>query len=522
MSNAINLAKASSKGGFHLFWGVALSSIISSISVMVVAGILQEGEYGLVGIALLAPNLIQIIRDMGIDQATIKYTAQYKHQNNPEKLKNILTVTITFEFLMGILLTIISYFLSGYIATHILNRPDITSLVQIASLSIFGTALFKASESAFVGYEKMHYQSISLIIQSSIKAILMISLVLSNFGVFGALLGHSLSYLIVGFVATALLYFKIYKKINLQNTKLQLLSTLKQMFQYGLPISASMIFGSFATQIYSFLIAIYLSNQTVGNYNLALNFTVIVAFFVTPVQTLLFPAFSKIDSKKEPQTLQSAFQSSVKYASLLVVPAAFMVMSLSQPAIATLFPGKYQQSPIYLSFYLILYIYTAFGNLSNPNLLKSQGETKLHLKLSIINAILGLVLAFILIPIFGVMGLISTILISALPYLIISTWWIKKAYNATINYKSSVKIIASSSFCAVLTYAAISFLQLPDFILLALGAIIYFISYIIITPLIGAITKTDTLTLKELIKSLGPLAKILNIPLNIIEKIAKK
>jgi len=501
---------------------VALSSIISSISVLVVAGILQEGEYGLVGIALIVPNLVQIIRDFGIDQATIKFSAHYKNQNNPEKLKNILTATVTFEFLMGILLTIISYFLSGFIATQILNRPDITPLVQIASLSIFGNALFKASDSVFVGYEKMHYHSIILIIQAATKAILMIGLVWSNFGVFGALLGHSISFLITGIVASILLYLKIYNKLNLQNKKLQLKKILKQMFSYGLPISASIILNSVVVQFYSILLAVYLTNQTVGNYNLAVNFTVLVSFFVIPVQTLLFPAFSKIDAKKEPQTLQSAFQNSVKFSSLLIVPAAFMVISLSQPAIATLFPGKYLDSPIYLSFYLMIFIYTAFGHLSNPNLIKSQGETKIHLILFIINNAVGLILAYTLIPTYGAIGLISTLLISALPYMIISTFWIKKTYNATINYKSSIKIIASSLISAAITYGATNIFQLPSIILLAMGATIYFISYLITAPLIGAINKNDTKTLKELIQPLGPLAKILNIPLNIIEKITRK
>jgi len=294
------------------------------------------------------------------------------------------------------------------------------------------------------------------------------------------------------------------------------------MFSYGLPISASIILNSVVVQFYSILLAVYLSNQTVGNYNLAVNFTVLVSFFVIPVQTLLFPAFSKIDAKKEPQTIQSAFQNSVKFSSLLIVPAAFMVMSLSQPAIATLFPGKYLDSPIYLSFYLILFIYTAFGHLSNPNLIKSQGETKIHLILFIINNAVGLVLAYTLIPTYGAIGLISTLLTSALPYMIISTFWIKKTYNATINYKSSIKIITASLISAAITYAATNIFQLPSVILLTMGATIYFISYLIAAPLIGAIHKNDTKTLKDLIQPLGPLAKILNIHLNIIEKITRK
>jgi O-antigen/teichoic acid export membrane protein len=91
MSNAVKLAKTSTKGGFNLFWGTALSSIISALGVMIVAGILEESQYGLVGIALTAPNLMQLIRDLGVDQATIKYTAQTnknkKHPNSGNNLR---------------------------------------------------------------------------------------------------------------------------------------------------------------------------------------------------------------------------------------------------------------------------------------------------------------------------------------------------------------------------------------------------------------------------------------------------
>lgn len=57
MSKARSMAKVSAKGIFNLFWGLAASSIISAIGVMIVAGILSESEYGLVAIALMGPNL---------------------------------------------------------------------------------------------------------------------------------------------------------------------------------------------------------------------------------------------------------------------------------------------------------------------------------------------------------------------------------------------------------------------------------------------------------------------------------
>ena len=521
VSDAIRLAKTSTRGGFNLFWGVAASSIISAIGVMVVARILEEAQYGLFGIALTVPTLLMLIRDLGIDQATIKYTAQYNQQNNQTKIKNILKAAITFEFILGTILSIITYLLAAPIA-QLFERPQITPFIQIASFTIFGSALFKTANSTFIGYEKMKYQSISLIIQSTLKAIISVTLVWANFGVSGAILGHTISYIIAGIFAITLLFTQIYHKLNNSENETSILTNMKKMLRYGLPQSGAIIMSGLLMQFYAFLIAIYLTDQTIANYNLAINFSVIVSFFVTPIVTLLFPAFSKIDGHKEKATLQNVFRYSVKYSSLLVLPAAFMVMALSQPAVATLFPGKYEQTPFYLSLYIIIFLYTSFGYLSSGNLIKGQGRTDINLKMATLTTTLSAILGLMLIPTYGILGLLASFLISPVPQLLIALWWIKKEYNATIDYTSSLKIFVASLISAAITYILTQTLNLPSIILLILGAATYTISYLTIAPLIKAITKTDAKNLKEMLKALGPLATILNIPLNIIEKIANK
>jgi putative peptidoglycan lipid II flippase len=294
------------------------------------------------------------------------------------------------------------------------------------------------------------------------------------------------------------------------------------MFRYGLPLSAATIFGGFLGQFYSFMIAIYTTDLLVGNYQVALNFSVLVAFFVTPVVTVLFPTFSKINAQKEPETIKTVFQSSVKYASLLIIPATFAVMALAQPAVSTIFGEQYQFTPLYLALYVILYLYTALGFLSAGNLINSQGKTNLTLKLATISFTLGIILSLILIPKFGILGLIASHLTAGTPSLIIALWWIKKHYNATVDWKSSTKILIASATAAIPTYIISTQLSLHNWITLILGATIYLITYIITAILTGAINKTDTKTLKEILNTLGPLAPILNTPLNIIDRLITK
>jgi O-antigen/teichoic acid export membrane protein len=417
-------------------------------------------------------------------------------------------------------LSIITYLLAAPIAL-LFSRPEITTYVQIASLTIFGNSLFKISNSSFVGIEKMEYQSISLIVQSSLKAALSIILVLANFGVYGAVMGHTVAFIVSGVFAILLLYLLIFKKLKKSNDKTSMLKIIKRMLRYGLPESGALIMAGFLLQFYAFLIAFYLSDQVIGNYNLALNFSVIVAFFVQPIQTLLFPAFSKIDGEKDPETLQNVFIYSVKYSSLLVLPATFMVMALSQPAVATIFPGRYEQTPLYLSLYIITFLYTCFGRLSSNNLIKSQGRTDINLKLGMLTTFFSIILAVILIPIYGILGLMASYLISPVPQFLISLLWIRKEFDASIDYISSARIFLASLASGALTYFVIQILNLPNIISLLTGVIVYGLSYLVISPLSKAITKDDVKNLKEMLKPLGPLANILNIPLNIINKIAK-
>ncbi len=517
MSKAKSMAQVSAKGVFNIFWGLVVSSIISAVGVMVVAGILSEGDYGLVAIALTGPSLIGIFRDWGVDWATIKYTAQYRSENKEANVKNVLASVVIFEILLGFSLSIFSFFVSGYMADA-LNRPNIVPLIQIASFTIFAEALMKATQAAFTGYEKMEYHSITSIVLSTLKAGLMVTLAILGFGTFGAIVGTTVAYLLAGIFSMILLYVTIYKPLKKQYLdKLEIFSTIKTLLKYGLPLSVSAIVGGFLSQFYNVLIANFSSDALIGNFQVALNFGSIVTFFVMPILTVLLPAFSKLDSQKEQKVLGNVFQFSVKYASLLIVPVAFIVMALSQPGVSTIFGAKYSQTPLYLALYVVTFVYTAFGYLSLENIIKSQGKTDVNMKLTLVTSAIALVLNVMLIPAFGIMGFLITNIVSGIPSLFIALWWIKKNYGATINWVSSAKILLASMLAAVITYTVTSQLSISSWINLIIGAVLFLATYLVATPMIGAINKADIHTFQEIVHGLGPLAPLFVFPLSVIE-----
>ena len=521
MSKAADMAKVSAKGSFHLLWGLVISTVISSIATIFVARLLGSDLYGLYGIVLITPNLIGVFRDWGINSAMVRYTAQFQSEDRASEVRSILVSGIIFEIALGMALSAISFALSGYLATNVFHRPEITYLIQIASISILAGGLINAALAAFTGIEKMELNSLMLIAQSIIKTAIMITLVVLGLGTSGAVIGYTFAMVIAGLIGVALVWTQYKNLPKLNTVKLEIKAYTKTMLTYGTPLSVSAIISGFQSQFYAFLLPIFYitDNNTIGNYGIASTFIVLIAFFATPITTMLFPAFSKLNPQKDKETLRNVFQFSIKYASLLVVPVAALVMCLAEPAVSTLFGKAYSTAPLFLVLLAINYVFTAFGSLSVGSFISSQGKTTFILYLTLIAAAIGFPMGYILIMQFGVLGLIVTSLVTGIPTTIISLYWIRKHYELTVDWRSSAKILLSSSIAAALTYILINELGFSSLIRLIIGAVFFAFVFVATALFTQTINKSDIENLRGMVSGLGTIGKIINPVLNIIEKL---
>ncbi|MGD0646233.1 MAG: flippase [Candidatus Bathyarchaeia archaeon] len=523
MSKAAEMAKVSAEGSFHFLWGLVISTVISAIATIFVARLLGSNLYGLYGIVLITPTLIGVFRDWGVNSAMVRYAAQFRSENRASEVRSILVSGIIFEIALGMVLSAISFALSGYLATNVFHRPQITSLIQIASISILAGGLINAATAAFTGIEKMELNSIMLICQSIIKTIIMITLVILGLGTSGAVLGYTVAMVIAGFIGVALVWTQYKNLPKLGNVKLEIKAYTKSMLSYGTPLSLSAIISGFQSQYYAFLLPIFYvsDNIAIGNYGVASTFVVLISFFAAPIATMLFPAFSKLNAQKDKETLRNVFQFSIKYASLFVVPVAALVMCLAEPAVSTLFGKTYSTAPLFLALLAINYVFTAFGSTTTGNFISGQGKTMFILYLTLINAAIGFPMGYVLIMQFGVLGLIVTSLVSGIPTTIIQLYWIRKHYELTIDWGSSAKILLSSAIAAALTYILVVELGFSSLIRLIIGVVFFTFVFVAVALLTQTINKSDIENLRGMVSGLGTIGKIINRVLNIIEKLMR-
>jgi stage V sporulation protein B len=518
---ATKLAKISASGSLYLFIGRVISTVISAIGTIILGSIILQADYGLYTIALIPLATLMLFQDWGIHYAVSRQCARCRANNTQYELRKIIVAGFTFALTVAALLTVISVVTANFIALTIFNQPNIFPLLIISSLTFLSSAIFAVSQSIFVGFENMKVLVMISLFQAIIQCVTAPVLVMLGYGALGVMIGYVLTSIVGGVVSIVIIYFEFYKKLPKSTFKFaDILKELKPMLQYGVPLSIGTILYGLLPQFNSFIMASNVKDLTlIGNYQIATNFTVLLTFFSVPISTVLFPLFSKVNPKTEQDLHKKLFTSSIKYTSLLIVPATVILIVLSGPIISALYAGKWPYAHEYLSYLLLINLFVCLGGTTVTAFLSALGETKLMLLTNLVYLLTGIPIAIILIPWGGIAGMIIGLLLAGLPSVFISLYIIQKKFSFTVPYISSAKILLAAFFSGVLTYFIISQLAYSYWIQLALGFASFLAMYICFIPLLCALDKGDIVNLKAMFSGFGSISKILGVALNLIDKL---
>ena len=522
MDKALIAGRDSASGGFWLFIGKMVSTVILAVSTIFMGRIISVDDYGLYAIALIPAATLLLFQDWGVGPALTKYCAQYRAAHEKTDLRRMILAGLIFEGSTGTVLTIVSLLMANFIGTAVFSKPGSSLLIALVSITILPLSLIAGIEAILIGFERMKLQGLTMIVRSTVYAAVAPLLVYVGYGAFGAIVGYVTSILAIFVVEIILLYFTIFRKLDRNKmNKSPLFQSLKPLLHFGIPLAIGSLIGGITAQFYSFMMASYIDEMMIGNYQIATNFAIALAFLTFPITTVLFPAFSKFNPQKERQALQKVFTASVKYTSLFVVPTAMALIVLSNPLINTLYGDKWVYAPLFLSFIVMAALLRLLGNLSMTNLLNGIGQTKIVMKLSILTLSIGIPAAFFIIPHFGIPGYIFVSISANIPTLFVSIYWIWKHYGIKVDYQNSAKIFLASAIAATITYLFLNIFAVADWILLIVGSLLFLVIYMIVVPLIGAVNQTDINTLRALFSNLTIISRPLEILLKVVEQLLK-
>jgi O-antigen/teichoic acid export membrane protein len=319
------VARRSVKASVILLAGSLISNILLLVNVLIIARLLGHNLYGEYSLSVAPVTIFILFSGIGINTAITRYSAYHLSRGEIEEARRKTVNGIRFLLLLGVVLTIISYLSSPFIASNLFHRPALEPYIRLASLAVIGQVAYQCGIASLVGWGSTKNAGASYIVQAVVKVAIAPTLILLGFGVFGAVVAQVSSLLVAASLAIFGLYFLKLRGGSKDNAK-NFLSDVKSLIKFGIPSEIGSYFSSFAGQNYVVIVlGIFASDAIVGYFQAATNVTAIISVFSTSIILSLFAGFSALHGQKGDTGL--GFVYAVKYVSFAGTPIIFFIIA---------------------------------------------------------------------------------------------------------------------------------------------------------------------------------------------------
>lgn len=526
MKNKIEIALTAVTGASHIFLGKIIARIIGIIGGIILIRLFADpAMYGLLNISIVLPGILLIFGDLGMEDAVIKYVSECIAMGKKRNIKVFFYTGLLLKMVPNAILTLVGFFTAEFFA-NLLGKADVAWLIPVASLLVLAWSMNSIARASLLAVGATKSYGLVLVLDEFLLAVMPIVLVLYGMEVMGALIGMVAASLITSTTAIVISIFRIHT-ISGQNkdfreadaVSITIKDAFRKMLMFGAPLVVVHFIYTGLGQYYNFMIAKYCLPEDVGNYSIAQKSVTPIDYIAWPISLVIFPMFSKIPDR-ENETLDKFFKYSVKYSSLIVLPITVLIMIFAGPLVLILFGKEYEVSWIYISLLSIGWLFYGFSNIHMRKLLLSRGETKFMANIGAITAITGIAISLVLVPLYGVLGLIATTLVADWPAYIVMFRRVSKKYDIRPPIKTVSKLYLSLIILGIVSFVSITLIQ-NDIASLTLGTLAGLVTYLMCATLIGAIKKNDINNLKEISKELPIIGRVTNITLSLLERFAR-
>jgi len=375
--------------------GVGLSFIIT----LVLVRFLGASIFGLYSLGLVVFGIFSIIARFGLNNGSLKYIAVYRGVEDKKRVKGIIIQSIAFPLIWGSIIGLAVYLFSSQIA-KIFQTEDLIPIIKLFAIAIPFAALLPILSGITRGFKTNKYQILAInVIQPLTNLGVIFLVIFCGYSVLG-IVWASIIAIILGILFLLYSIKKLFPDINSKDI-VPIFETRKLLSTSGILLAIGMI--SFLVHWTDILmIGHFLPTESVGVYKVTIQIATLVTISISSFNSIFATTISTLYHQKKHIRLQLLFKNITRwgfYFGLLI----FLIISTSPSEILQLFGKDFILGKNSL---LVL----ALGQLVNV----AVGATGFMLimtnreKLESLNAIcvliLNIILNFILIPKFGILG----------------------------------------------------------------------------------------------------------------------
>ncbi len=393
------------KNTYYLVVSQLVGFIFPLILTPFIIGRIGESAFGIYALVLGFAGIFGLF-DMSISSSFIKFISEHYTKKEYKELNSVINTGIVFYTVFSLICCIIGIVFMGKFLSMLNINENFRHTANIAYVislaAFFVTNSFGIFNSVLVSLQKMYLTSILGMLLSLINFILIIVLLTSGYGL------NELLYLHITVICISILISFIAAKKALPQMKLNPFRfhfpSLKKMSNFGIQMQVSKL-SSFAADKYDeYLLAFFSVISNVTFYNISTKIVRIGKFMPFQLIPQVAPVAAELKARDDSDKIIRLFNDTSKYLTIISLPIFTYIFIFADLLIKTWMGDGFEISAHLLRILavgqMINMIFSAPGNSIIPNL----GKPKYQMYEGLIFLGINLVLSYLLIKYFGIVG----------------------------------------------------------------------------------------------------------------------
>jgi len=466
-----------------------LAYLLGVVFSIVIARLLGPESYGLIAISLTYPTLITSLLDLGLGSIITRYAAIPNNERGVYVWTGVLV-----KLGLSVVGSLVIYFCADFFAA-ILVRPYIASYIRSLSLYVMSMALLGSASSAFTGLGMYRVAGSITVAQYLLRGPLAVALILTGFGVYGAVVSYSIAYVVLG-IFYFTLFVKLFRKPTFSG------SSLKRMLSLAMPIYLASLVGLVVGPTVSTVLARYASNYDISNYNVGVAALTPINAITTSISTVALTSLPILINNNNELKRKTAQVTT--YSSYILTATVLGYLTVLRPLIHLLYGPEYADAPTYGLAYAVG---TAFGAALTGGVLGSffvvVGSTKWNGIVGVIGSVTAISSALVLVPVLGALGAALAYAAGGIASSIATRVIARRVYSLGVSIGDTLKAAAPAVAGCAVAFLATYTVRANPLLELLLAGTVYVGAYLVTLPL-----SADRSTIENMVELLGKLTYV--------------
>lgn len=393
------ITKQIAKGGGISLFGRVIGKVIKFGFQVFLTRILGASIYGIYALGHNIFSISQTFSRLGLNNGVVRFGSIYEGDGDKSRLKGTIIGSLLITFLFSVLIAAILYSFKGFIAQNLFDKPSLIPVIGAFSLSLpFYAFMVVAAFSARIFRQMLYDVGLRLIIHPLTLMISAVVTFLLGFGLIGVVFGFFASSLLSALVGCYLLWRLFPELLSGLKPKFDI----KKLLGYSVIVLLSGMSVILLSRADRVMLGAFTVASDVGVYNAAAIMAGQLVIFLESFNAIFSPMIANLYDKGKINTLNNSLKLTTKWIFTFTFPI-FLTFLLFSKQIMGLYGDEFVVGwPVLVGLASAQLINASVGPVGF--ILTMTENEKLELANNLIMGGLNIILNFLLIPRFGILG----------------------------------------------------------------------------------------------------------------------